>query len=72
MNTQAAIAPRANGMTSAWCKLAPEQFWLRVDDELYARGLPNALWLDELVHWYQAGLTVEATVQRVLAGRRVK
>jgi hypothetical protein len=69
---EAAIAPRANGMTSAWCKLAPEQFWLRVDNILNAYGQPNALWLDELVHWYQAGLTVEATVQRVLAGRRVR
>jgi len=47
-----------------------EQFWCAVDDKLASLGQASACWLEELSEPYAAGLSVDAAVRMILAGRR--
>ena len=53
-------------------RLRPENYWAHVDDILNARAQPNAIWHDELKPLYEAGMSVGAAVNVVIAGRWVK
>jgi hypothetical protein len=65
-------SPRPNGLSSAYPVMTPIEFCDAIDARLNEVKQAPAQWPLELAALYEAGLSVEASIPRILAGRKVK